>query len=95
MHGSEAGIVITGVVGYAMQWVRAKRSVSDWIYYVGLGLLCVGGYVLVRGEELKHCPSWLDCTRAAAVGIIAFVQAARGSGAMAKDANVAPAANTR
>ena len=95
MHGTEQGIALTAVVGFAMQWVRGHKAIPNWVSYAGIVTLCGVGYLLVRGEDLKECHDWLSCGRVVAFGLLMFVQQARGSGAMAKDAGIAPASNTR
>ena len=95
MHSSEQGLILTAAVGYGMQWLRAHRKFSDWAYYSVMVAACGVGYLLVRGEELKGCPDWLTCARTLALGLLTFVTAARGSGAMSKDMKLSPPANSQ
>lgn len=79
------------VMGYLVQWARAKKNYPNWISYA---LLVVGTVAIYWWMTPDSVAAFHTNWRLVIAQIITFGLAIRGSAAASKDAMVAPPTNS-
>ena len=87
MSTSEIQIVAASLLGWVLQWARAKKNVPQWMSYAGLVLAALALYVWMTPEFLAALQAnW----RSTVGGFIMFAMAGRGAASASRDTKLAP-----